>query len=295
MQGHTMLIAMSLISGLVSASILFLLASGVSLIFGVCRVLNLAHGTFYMLAAYLAYSLSRLLAGSPFNFWLALIFGPLAIAALGAAVEVLVFRRIYRADLLIQLLPTIALMFIFADVVRLFWGLIPKSVSIPSQLLGTTAVVGARFPNYYFVVVLAGVLIATGLWYGIYRTRWGILVRAIAQDRDMSSALGVNEATIYTTVFALAVWLAGVAGVLSVPISGIALGADMNATIDAFVVVVVGGLGSIVGSMLSALLIGMLKSFGIVVLPQFAMAFVFALMVLVLIVRPAGLLGRRER
>ena len=144
------------------------------------------------------------------------------------------------------------------------------------------------------MIVLAGALIALGLWVLVYRTRWGILVRAIAQDRDMSASLGINESAIYTAVFALAAWLAGVAGGLSAPLAGAALGSDLDAVIDAFVVVVVGGLGSIPGAFLAALLVGMVRSFGILVIPQFAMAFVFGLMALVLIVRPTGLLGRKE-
>lgn len=289
-----MLIALQVVSGLVSASILFLLAAGLSLIFGVCRVLNLAHGTFFMLAGYLAYSLTSLAAGSSLNFWLALFLAPLLLAALAALVEISLFRRIYRADMLIQLLPTIALIFIFADVVRFFWGLTGKTVPFPGDFAGTISVLGVPFPSYYAVIVSAGVLIAIGLWRVVYGTRWGILVRAIAQDREMSAALGINEAAIYTTVFALAVWLAGVAGVLAAPITGAALGIDVDAVIDAFVVVVVGGLGSIPGSLLAALLIGMLRAFGILVIPQFAMAFVFGFMALVLILRPTGLFGRKE-
>ena len=289
-----MLIGLQIVSALVSAAILFLLASGLSLIFGVCRVLNLAHGTFFMLAAYLAYSGTLLLAGSGASFWLTLLIAPLLLAGLGALVEVALFRRIYRADTLVQLLPTIALIFIFADVIRFVWGLESKTVPFPSGLPGAVSVLGVAFPSYYAVIVLAGALIALGLWTLVYRTRWGILVRAIAQDRDMSASLGINESAIYTAVFALAAWLAGMAGVLSAPLAGAALGSDLDAVIDAFVVVVVGGLGSIPGALLAALLIGLVKSFGILVIPQFAMAFVFGLMALVLIVRPTGLLGRKE-
>ena len=289
-----MLVGLQVVSGLVSAAILFLLAAGLSLIFGVCRVLNLAHGTFFMLAAYLAHSGTLFLPGSTANFWPTLLLAPLLLAGLGALVEITLFRRIYRADIMVQLLPTIALIFIFADVIRFLWGLAGKTVPFPGDLAGAVSILGVAFPSYYGVIVVAGTLIAAGLWGLVYRTRWGILVRAIAQDREMSASLGINEAAIYTAVFALAVWLAGVAGVLSAPITGAALGTDVDAVIDAFVVVVVGGLGSIPGSLVAALLIGMVKSFGILVIPQFAMAFVFGLMALVLILRPTGLLGRKE-
>ncbi len=290
-----MLIALQIISGLVSAAILFLLASGLSLIFGVCRVLNLAHGAFFMLAAYLAYTGTLLLADSGgASFWVTLILAPLVLAGLGALVEVTLFRKIYRADILVQLLPTIAITFIVADVIRFIWGLDSKTVPFPSGLPGAISIFDVTFPSYYAVIVLAGALAALGLWILVYRTRWGILVRAIAQDRDMSASLGINETAIYTGVFALAAWLAGMAGVLSAPLAGASLGSDLDAMIDAFVVVVVGGLGSIPGALLAAILIGMVRSFGILVIPQFAMAFVFGLMAVVLIVRPTGLLGRRE-
>jgi branched-subunit amino acid ABC-type transport system permease component len=290
------LIGLQIMSGLVSASILFLLAAGLSLIFGVCRVLNLAHGAFFMLATYLAYALPFVLGGdSALSFWLVLLIAPLILAAVGAVVEVTLFRRIYKADVLVQLLPTIALIFIFGDVVRFIWGLPSKTVSSPAQFSGVISVLGVAFPSYYGFIVVAGAVIAIGLWLFVYRTRWGILIRAIAQDREMSASLGINETAIYTGVFALAVWLAGVAGVLSAPITGAARELDVEAIIDAFVVVVVGGLGSIPGSLLAALLIGMVRSFGILIIPQFAMAFVFGLMAVVLILRPTGLLGRKER
>jgi branched-chain amino acid transport system permease protein len=290
------LIGLQVVSGLVSASILFLLAAGLSLIFGVCRVLNLAHGAFFMLATYLAYALPFLFGGdSALSFWLVLLLGPLVLAALGAVVEVTLFRRIYGADMLVQLLPTIALIFIFGDVVRFIWGLPGRTVPSPAQFSGVVSLLGVAFPSYYGFIVAAGAVIALALWLFVARTRWGILIRAIAQDREMSASLGINETAIYTAVFAIAVWLAGVAGVLSAPITGAARELDVEAVIDAFVVVVVGGLGSISGSLLAALLIGMVRSFGILVIPQFAMAFVFGLMAVVLVLRPRGLLGRKER
>jgi branched-subunit amino acid ABC-type transport system permease component len=289
-----MLLGLQIVSGLVSAAILFLLASGLSLIFGVCGVLQLAHGAFFMLAAYLAYSGTLLLVDTGIGFWLTLLIVPLLLAGIGALMEVALFRKIYHADHLVQLLPTIAITFIVADVIRFIWGLESKTVPFPSGLPGAISIFEVTFPSYYAVIVIAGVLIALALWLLVYRTRWGTLVRAIAQDRDMSAALGINETAIYTGVFALAAWLAGMAGVLSAPLAGAALGSDLDAIIDAFVVVVVGGLGSIPGALLAAVLIGMVRSFGILVIPQFAMAFVFLLMALVLIVRPTGLFGRKR-
>lgn len=289
-----MLIGLQIVSGLVTAAILFLLSAGLSLIFGVCHVLNLAHGALFMLGIFLTYSFAQWLAGTGIEFWLALLIVPLIVAALGVVIEILLFRRLYQADILLQVLPTIALIYIIGDVIRFFWGLAPLAVPIPDGFNGPVEMLGVFFPIYYGVIVVAGSVVAVLLWYLVYRTEWGMLVRAVSQDRVMSIALGVDANRLFTSVFALALWLAGLAGVLSAPIRGANLGSDMEAVIDAFAVVVVGGLGSIWGSLIAALLIGMVKSFGILIVPQFAMAFVFALMALILIVRPRGLFGGRD-
>ncbi len=288
------MIELQIMSGLVSASILFLLASGLSLIFGVCRILNLAHGAFYMLATFLAYMATSQIADTDFNFWLALIFVPLLVAALGAVIEITLLRRLYGADILLQVLPTIALIFMVSDAVRFFWGLEPVAVPMPATFGGPVSIFGAFFPSYYMAIIVAGALTAFALWIVVFRTDWGLLIRAISQDRDMARALGVNANVIFTSVFALGAGLAAMAGVLFAPIGGANLGSDMDAMVEAFAVVVVGGLGSVWGSAVSALLIGMLKAFGIFVLPQFALAFVFGLMALVLVIRPTGLFGARE-
>jgi branched-chain amino acid transport system permease protein len=283
-----------IMSGFVSAAILFLLASGLTLIFGVCRVLNLAHGVFFMLATFLAYMFTNQLIQSEADFWIALVLAPVIVGVLGAVVEATLFRRLYGADILLQVLPTIAIIFMVSDAVRLFWGLEPLAVPMPAVLGAPIEIFGSYFPAYYVVIVATSALIALALWAVVFRTDWGLLIRAISQDRDMASALGVNARRIFTSVFALGTGLAAVAGVLFAPIGGANLGSDMDAMIEAFAVVVVGGLGSIWGSALAALLIGMLKAFGILVFPQFALAFVFGLMALVLVIRPTGLFGMRE-
>jgi branched-subunit amino acid ABC-type transport system permease component len=287
-------IELQIMSGLVSAAILFLLASGLSLIFGVCRVLNLAHGAFYMLATFLAYMFTTRFAGTALNFWLALIFVPLLVGALGALIEITLLRRLYGADILLQVLPTIALIFMTSDAIRFFWGLEPLAVPMPATFGAPIFIFGAVFPSYYVAIVGAGALMALALWFVVFRTDWGLLIRAIAQDRDMARALGVDANKIFTSVFALGIGLAAMAGVLFAPIGGANLGSDMDAMVEAFAVVVVGGLGSVWGSAVSALLIGMLKAFGILVFPQFALAFVFGLMALVLVIRPTGLFGVQE-
>jgi branched-subunit amino acid ABC-type transport system permease component len=282
---------LQLISALVSATFLFLMAAGLSLIFGVCRVLNLAHGSVFMLGAFLAYALTRFVSSSLEAFWLALLLVPLATALLGGLLETVLIRRFYGANLLVQLMPMVALIYIISDLSRFIWGVSPGSVPVLG-LFGTVTLLGLTFPAYYLLVLLASVVVAAGLWFVITRTRWGILVRAASQDREMSAACGVNQARLFTAVYALASGLAGLAGVLAVPITGASLEMDMSTVVNAFVVVVVGGMGSVLGSMLAAILIGLVNAFGILVLPQFEMTFVYALMALVLIIRPTGLFGR---
>ena len=284
-------IVLQLMSALVSATFLFLMAAGLSLIFGVCRILNLAHGSIFMLGAFLAYSVTQAVSPSLGVFWLMVVLVPLATAVLGGLLEKLLIRRFYGSDLLVQLMPMVALIYIISDFSRFVWGVSPRSVPVLG-LFGTVDILDLTLPAYYLVVVLASFVIAAGLWIVIAKTRWGILVRAASQDREMSAACGVNQTRLFTAVYALASGLAGLAGVLAVPISGASLEMDMNAVVSAFVVVVVGGMGSVLGSMLAAILIGLVNAFGILVLPQFEMTFVYALMAMVLIVRPRGLFGR---
>lgn len=284
-------IVLQLMSALVSATFLFLMAAGLSLIFGVCRILNLAHGSIFMLGAFLAYAVTRAVSPSLGVFSLMVVLVPLATAVLGGLLEKLLIRRFYGADLLVQLMPMVALIYIISDFSRFVWEVSPRSVPVLG-LFGTVDILDLTLPAYYLVVVLASFVIAAGLWIVIAKTRWGILVRAASQDREMSAACGVNQTRLFTAVYALASGLAGLAGVLAVPISGASLEMDMNAVVSAFVVVVVGGMGSVLGSMLAAILIGLVNAFGILVLPQFEMTFVYALMAMVLIVRPRGLFGR---
>jgi branched-chain amino acid transport system permease protein len=284
------LLGLQLISALVSASFLFLLAAGVWLVFGVSRFLNLAHGSFFMLSGFLAYALGETFLDRPGGFWILVGTVPLLAGLAGAGLERVLIRRFYGAPLRVQLLPMVALIFMISDLCRYIWGEFPKSVPVLGRF-GVISIGGVTFPGYYAVVigVSAGVTLILG-WI-VQRTRWGRLVRAVAQDREMAAACGVDESRLATQVFAVGTALAGLAGVLVVPISGASLGMDVSAVIDAFVVVVVGGLGSILGAAATAVLVGLTQAFGILVLPQFAIAFVFALMALVLMVRPKGLFG----
>jgi len=285
---------LQMVSSLVSASILFMFASGLTLVFGVTRILNIAHGTFYMLAGYLAFTLTQVFAGSPLQFWIALAVAPLLVAALSGLVETAFLRRIYGKDVLLQVLLTVALIFVFGDIIRFFWGLNQKSVPFPVQLTGAMSLGELIFPIYYTLVIAMAVVIGIVMWYALYRTRWGTLLRAATQDREMTSALGIDEKRLFTVVFIVSCWLAGMAGVLASPTLSITLGMDMTAVIDGFAVIVVGGLGSLPGAVLSAVLMGIVKGFGILVVPQFAIVFVFAIMAVVLVLRPWGLMGRPE-
>jgi branched-subunit amino acid ABC-type transport system permease component len=241
----TTVIGLQLVSALVSATFLFLMAAGLSIIFGVCRVLNLAHGSIFMLGGYLAFAVTGMVSSSLTAFWLSLLLVPVVTALIGALLERWLIRRFYGANLLVQLMPMVALIYIISDVARFTWGVSPRSVPVLG-LFGTVTILDLTFPAYYVLVLSASLLVGGALWFIITKTRWGILVRAASQDREMSAACGVNQARLFTTVYALASWLAGLAGVLAVPISGASLETDMSTVIDAFVVVVVGGMGSVV-------------------------------------------------
>jgi branched-chain amino acid transport system permease protein len=288
------LIAVQVMSGLSVAMFLFLVSVGMSLIFGVTRIVNLAHGSFYMVGAYLMVTLVEVLPERALSFWIALLLAPLGVALLGGVVEVTLLRRIYHRDPLMQLTLTFGLILVIGTLVLLVWGPDNKSVSRPEALAGAVRVFGQPFPSYYLLVLGLAPVVAVGLWLVFYRTRWGMLIRAATVDREMLGALGVDVATLYTQVFAFGSWLAGLGGALSAPTVAVALGMDGDVLTTAFVVVVIGGLGSFAGSFISALLVGLLQSFGILVFPAVSIVLLFAIMAVVLIVRPWGLLGRPE-
>jgi branched-subunit amino acid ABC-type transport system permease component len=283
------------LSGLTAAMFLFLIASGLSLIFGVLRVLNFAHGSFYMLGAYLAYQVVQWLGTSPTRFWWATLGAAVGIAALGAVVERTLLRHLYGKDELYQLLFTYALVLILSDVAKVVWGTGQLSVSRPAVLDGAFRVFGTYVPYYNLFIVLLGPLIALVFWVVLHRTRAGRFIRAAALDREMLGALGVDVGRLYTAVFVLGSFLAGLGGALVTPVKTIVPGMDVEIIVEAFIVVVIGGLGSFWGTLLGAVIYGQVLSFGILVFPRFSIFSVFALMAAVLIVRPWGLLGRPLR
>ncbi len=281
------------LTGLASASSLFLAASGLSIIFGVTRILNFAHGAFYMLGAYLAVTLTGQWSG-PLGFWGAILVAALAVAVFGVITEILLLRRIYHVPELFQLLGTFGLTLILQDVVVLIWG--PEDLIGPRApgLEGAVEILGQSVPTYDLFLIVCGPVVLAALWLLFHRTRWGVLVRAATQDRDMVAALGVNQKWLFTSVFALGVFLAGLGGALQLPRDSANHMMDLSIIVEVFVVVVIGGLGSVPGAFLAAVIVSELNAFGILVLPKISIVIVFLVMAAVLVVRPWGLLGRQE-
>ncbi len=283
-----------LLTGLSAASSLFLVAAGLTVIFGVTRVVNFAHGSLTMLGAYVAWTVLPHLPRTPLGFVLGVLASALAIGVIGAVMEVLLLRRVYRAPELFQLLATFGVVLMVQDITQLIWGPDDLTLSRPPWLRSAVHVLGSRFPLYDLALIAVGPLVLVLLWLVFNRTRWGTLVRAATLDREMVSALGVDQRLLFTTVFALGAALAGLGGALMLPDGSANLGIDLNAVTDAFVVVVVGGLGSLGGAYLASLLIALLQAFGVVLLPQATLALAFVVMAVVLVVRPNGLLGRTQ-
>ena len=280
------------LSGLTAAMFLFLIASGLSLIFGVLRVLNFAHGSFYMIGAYLAWQLVQWVGTGGGRFWLAVLGAAVGIAILGGVVERLLLRHLYGKEELYQLLFTYALVLIISDAAKVLWGTQQQSVSRPPGLEGSFRLFNTVIPWYNLFILLLGPAIAFVFWLVLNRTRAGRLIRAAALDREMLGALGVNVSRLYTGVFVIGSFLAGLGGALVTPVKTIVPGMDVEIIVEAFIVVVIGGLGSFWGTFLGALIYGQVLSFGILIFPRFSIFSVFALMAVVLIIRPWGLLGR---
>ncbi len=297
--------AIQLLNGLAGASALFLVAVGLSLIFGVTRIVNFAHGSMYMIGLYLAYTLVHLFGVTAPGFWAAIVLAALAVGVLGALVEVVVLRRIYRAPELFQLLATFAVVLMLRDAVLYLWG--PEDLLGPKApgLTGAVTILGRSFPTYDLLLIFVGPAVLLALWLVLKKTRAGILIRAATQDREMVAALGVNQKWLFTGVYALGSALAALGGALQMPREPANLGLDLIAIGEAFVVVVVGGMGSIPGAYLAALIIAEIKAicYGIGTVTVFGTSFVFSkltlvveflVMAAVLVWRPWGLLGRPQ-
>lgn len=288
------LILGQIIAGLSLGMIFFLISVGLSIVFGTLKVLNIAHASFYMLGAYLCYTVTHLLCKSQNMFWMALILAPVGVAIFGGIIELLVIRPMYKREFLYQLILTFGLIYIIADIVKLIWGVQFYRVDIPPQLQGTVQFLGTKLSYYHLFMIGLGPIVLALIWVLQQKTKLGRIIRAVTYNRDMSSALGINVSLIYTVVFMFASWLAGLGGTLMAPMASVFLGMDMTVTIECFIVIVIGGLGSTGGAFLGAILFGLANSIGVIFLPKIAIALGFIAMAVVLIIRPWGLLGKPE-
>jgi branched-chain amino acid transport system permease protein len=291
-----------LVNGLAGASSLFLLAAGLTLIFGVTRIVNFAHGSLYMLGAFIAYSAIARFGSTIAGYWLAVLAAALAVGVIGALIEVLLLRRIYHAPELLQLIATFGVVLIVEDAALALWG--PEDLLGPRAhgFRGTIEIAGRMLPQYDALLMVVGPLVLLALWWLVRRTRWGTMVRAASENRGLAQALGIDQAWLFTSVFFAGALLAGLGGALELPRESAHLGMDLSVIAEAFVVTVVGGLGSIPGAFIAAILIGLTRAVciglgqvdvaGVIVsFPKLTLVAEFVVMALVLAVKPYGLMG----
>ncbi len=283
------LFAMQLLNGLAYGMLLFLLAAGLSLIFGIMDILNLAHGSLYMLGAYLAFSIAQYFQ----NFWIALVLAPLLVGLISLILEMSLLRMTYNRGHLNQVLLTFGLAYVFNDIVRWIWGATIRSLTPPASISGSLEIMGQTFPRYRLVLVFFGLIIAFLLWFFQEKTRWGAILRAGVSDKEMVSGLGINIRLVFSLVFAFGGVLAGFSGVAAGPILGLFPGMDFETLIFALIVVVVGGLGSFTATLGGAIIIGLADTFGKIWFPQASLFLIFAIMAVVLLLKPQGLFGGR--
>lgn len=281
-----------LLTGLANASSLFLIASGLSIIFGVTRIVNFAHGSFYMVGAYLAYTLVTLWSGSILGFWVGVILAAIIVGVIGLIIELTILRRIYHAPELFQLVATFGVVLIFQDGTLAIWGaedlLGPRAPGLDSAV----RIMGEPIPEYDLALIAIGPVVLLAIWLLFHKTRWGVLVRAATQDRELVGALGVNQVWLFSAAFVLGSFLAGLGGALQIPREAVSLQMDLSIIGEAFVVVVIGGMGSVSGAFVAAVLISVLNAFAILIFPQISIVLPFIIMAIVLIFRPHGLFGK---
>ncbi len=291
---HTATVITETVGALTAAATLFLVASGLTLLFGALRLINIAHGSFYMYGAFIATTVIAAV-GPAGGFWLALIAAPLAVGLLGIAVETGVLRRIYAKEHLTQLLATFALLLIFGDLALRAWGTGSRTVSPPSALAGRISVGGATVPDYNLAVIAVAIITGAGLWALLSLTPLGWRIRAAVEDPESLAVGGTNLALLRTGIFALGAALAGLGGTVIAPLQSVGSGMDTQIIVAAFIVTVVGGLGSVTGAAIGALIIGVVETLGTLWVPSWASISIYLVMIVVLAVRPAGLLGTPER
>jgi len=278
------------IHGAAYGMMLFLIAAGLTLIFGMMNILNLAHGAFFMLSAYFAYQVTVWTD----SFWMALLFAPIMTAFVGILMERFLLRKVHAYGILSHLLLTFGIYFIIFDAVKAFWGDESHFISEPEILSGLINVLGMQYPAYRLFMIGMGIALLLFMILILYKTRLGMIVRAAVSDADMVDALGINVPLVFMSVFGIGTWLAGVAGVVIAPILSVYPGLGDQVGMDAFVVVITGGFGSLAGAFLVAMILGLLNSYGIQLISQYAMVVTFAFMALVLAIKPTGLFGERE-
>ncbi len=284
------MVAGQLLVGLSRAMILFVVSAGLTLVLGVLRVPNVFHGSLYMVGAFTAWTVADALAGHPAALWAGLAVAPLATAAVGLLVERLLLARLYHREHLMLILFTFGVMLILNDLVKMVWGPTYRSLVPPPSLQGAVSLLGVPLPRFNLVLLVAGPVVAVGLWLFAHRTRVGKLARAAATDRDMVAVLGVDVSRVFALAFALGCFLAGLGGALVAPTTSITLGMDHTLLVESFLIVIVGGLGNLWGALVGSLLFGITQSVGLLVWPQFAIAFPYAVTAAVLLVRPTGLM-----
>jgi branched-subunit amino acid ABC-type transport system permease component len=290
----SLLVAQSM-SGLSRGMMLFLIASGLSLIFGVMNILNFAHASLWLVGAYFCYSFWHLMQNHGFGMWVSIPLAALVLAAIGWVIEVVLIRRVYERELPEQLLLTYAMVLILGDLIKLTWGVEDKIIVRPPLVDGPVFFYGIPFDSYFIFVISIGFFVAIGLWWFLKKTKYGHIVRAAVFSREMVSALGIPIPRIYTGVFVLGIFIAGLAGAVQAPVGSITLGMDMAIVVQAFCVVVIGGFGSLLGTLVGSIIVGEVYAFSILFWPQGALVLIFIVTAVILIVRPWGLFGTPMR
>lgn len=283
-------LAQQTLVGLSKTTILFIVASGLSLVLGVLRIPNVFHGSLYMVGAFLAFTAAQALGGGLGGFLLALVLAPAAAALISLVVERALLSRLYEREHMMLMLFTFALALVCGDLVKLIWGSDFRSLSLPEVFQGAIPLLGLQFPRYSLFLLVMGPLVALGLWVLTNKTKIGKIARAAAVHREMVGAVGINVSWVFAAVFMIGCFLAGLGGALVAPTQNISQGMDHTVIIEAFLIVIMGGLGNIWGALLGALIFGLTDSLGVLLLPQFAVVFPYVAVIVVLTLRPAGLL-----
>ena len=286
----TAVLSSHLLVGLSRAMILFIVSSGLSFVLGVLRVPNIAHGSLYMIGAFVAFSISSALGGGSLGFWLALVLSPFVVALVSLIAERTLFCHLYEREHLMLLLFTFALMLILGDLTKMIWGADYRSIMAPPFLQGSVSIFDSPFPKYNLFLLIIGPIVAIGLWLFSNKTKVGKIARAAAVDREMVGAIGINVSWVFAFAFVLGCFLAGLGGALVSPTISVTLGMDHDIIIEAFLIVTIGGLGNMWGAMVGSLIFGVTQSFGILLWPQFAIVFPYVAVVIVLTLKPTGML-----